>query len=199
MEYKCEAKDYLGRARDRLVEANPEALFYTALELRCGIEARLKEYFDAQAETTKKKRKGWQISKLAKQVEAVFKAREKVIRLVVFDPETNSVISDAFYTPVTSKLQKLGEQLGGYLHASDKKRSKNGQWLAVFREKLNETYRELEFSVSGTLMAPPLEHTKKPGKLFFCLTGDQTKLFPPGKRIGIRFEKYELTKEVGIR
>ena len=191
MEYKCEAKDYLSRARARLAEASPETLFYAALELRCGIEARLKEYFDAQAETTKKKREGWRISKLAKQVESAFKTREKVVRLVVFDPESNSVISEAFYTPVTHKLQKLGEQLGDYLHAPDKKRYENGQWLAVFREKLNETYRELEFAVSGTLMAPPLEHPREAGKSFFCLTGDQTKLFPPGKRIGMRLDIYE--------
>lgn len=191
MEYKCETKDYLRRARARLAEANPEALFYAALELRCGIEARLREYFDAQAETTKKKREGWRISKLAKQVEAAFKTREKVVRLVVLDPELNNVISEAFYTPVTRKLQKLGEQLGDFLHAPDKMRAEDDQWLGVLREKLNETCRELEFAASGTLMAPPLEYPREPGKSFFCLTGDQTKLFPPGKRIGMRLDIYE--------
>src|SRR5947209_18770546 len=133
MEHGFKATDYINRAEARLDEARIESLFYAALELRCGIEARLKEYFDAQARTTKKKREGWQISKLAKQVESAFKSPNQVLRLIVFDTETNQVLSTALYTPVTRKLQKLGEQLGDYLHAPEKKRYENDQWLKEFR------------------------------------------------------------------
>ncbi len=191
MEFGFKASDYLQRAKTRLAENTNESLFYAAFELRCGIEARLKEYFDAQAETTKKKREGWKISKLAKQVESTFKSRERVILLVVFDAETKELISEALYTPVTKMLQKLGEQLGEFLHAPDKQKYKNLKWLEDLKLKTTAASKELEIAVSGKLMAPPLEHPKEPGKTFFCLDGEQTKLFPPGKRVGMKLEQYE--------
>jgi hypothetical protein len=191
VEFGFKASDYLKRAKNRLAENTAESHFYAAFELRCGIEARLKEYFDAQAETTKKKREGWQISKLAKQVETAFKSRERVIRLVVLDAETKELISEAFYTPVTKVLQKLREQLGEFLHAPDKQKYENQKWLEELKLKTALAYKELEFAVSGKLMAPPLEHPREPGKTFFCLEGDQTTLFPPGKRIGMKLEQYE--------
>lgn len=110
--YGVKAKDHLARARARLDEHAPESLFYAALEIRCGIEARLKEYFDAQAETTKKKRQGWQISKLARQVESAFKARNKAIRLIVFDVETKELIKEVLYTPVTRRSRRWARNSG---------------------------------------------------------------------------------------
>lgn len=192
MEYRCGAKDYLDRARVRLSETNPESLFYAALELRFGIEARLKEYFDAQAQTTKMKRDGWKISSLANHVESVFKSRDKALRLTIFDPSTNDEICVVLYTPVTTKLQKLGQRLGDYLHAPDKKHYENRQWLAEFREKLDDTFFRLEFALSGTLLAPPLSHPKNPDNWFFCLTANQTQLFPHGRKIGIRLDTGEI-------
>ena len=104
MVYSIKSVDYLIRARSLLDSSDKAALFYAAFELRCGIEARLKEYFDAQAETTKKKRNGWKIDKLAKQVEAVFNLCDRGLRLVVFDAETNALVATLLYTPVTSQL-----------------------------------------------------------------------------------------------
>lgn len=194
MEYGFKAADYFNRAKARLAEARIESLFYAAFELRCGIEAKLKEYFDAQAQTTRMKREGWQIAKLAKQLESAFKSRDQLLRLVVIDVETNRVLSTALYTPVTRKLQKLGEQLGDYLHAPDRKKYENEQWLTGFRAKLNETYHELEFALSGTLMSPPLEHPQQPGKQFFCLFGDARMLFPSGTRIETRLEHFDINE-----
>jgi hypothetical protein len=195
MSYAVKAKDYLARARARLDENSQESLFYAALEIRCGIEARLKEYFDAQSETTKKKRQGWKIAKLAKQVESAFRTRDKIIRLIVFDSQTSELIKEVLYTLVTRRLQKFGEKLGDYLHSQEQHRLLAETWWSAFRQELEATFEELNFAASGGLLAPPLEHPHKPNETFFCLAGDQRDLLPPGRKIGIRFDHYQITYE----
>jgi len=121
MKYGVRSKDYVSRAKALLNESTHESLIYTALELRAGIEARLKEFFDAQAETTEKKRKGWKISKLAAQVENVINAGEKCVKLTTIDELTNTIIAEVWYTPVLPELRKMAEKLGNYLHSIEKK------------------------------------------------------------------------------
>ena len=150
MVYSIKSVDYLIRARSLLDSSDKAALFYAAFELRCGIEARLKEYFDAQAETTKKKRNGWKIDKLAKQVEAVFNLCDRGLRLVVFDAETNALVATLLYTPVTSQLRKMAERLGGYLHSQNIKELDTNPYWAAMRKHLEMTYQELGFATSGT-------------------------------------------------
>jgi hypothetical protein len=193
LDYSVKASAYVGRARKLLDSNTPEGLIYAALEIRCGVEARLKEYFDAYAETAKRKREGWRIAKLAKQVEEAFKARNKVIRLVIFDAETKELIREIAYTPVTKRLQKLGEKLGDYLHSQEERRLSSEPFWINLRAELEVAYDELKFATSGELMAPPLEHPRNAGQSFFCVEGDQRQLFPSGRKIGMRFEHYEIT------
>jgi len=193
MGYQVRALDYLARAKALLDSGNEPSLFYAAFELRCGIEARLKEYFDAQAETTLKRRAGWQIDKLAKQVESVFElGSNKGYRMTVFDAATNAHISSVMYTPVTAQLQKLGERLGDYLHSQAPNRICEPTFWLKLKHLLALTHEELTFACSGTLMAPPLVHPKNSGERFFCIDGDQRELFPPGKKIGWCYEIYEI-------
>jgi hypothetical protein len=193
MSYGVKASEYLARAQ-HLIGSNAQAsFFYAAFELRCGIEARLKEYFDAQAETTAKRRAGWQIDKLAKQVESVFElGSNKGYRMTVFEPTTEAVISAVIYTPVTRQLQKFGERLGGYLHSQNSNRLDELNFWVDLKKLLGLTAEELAFACSGTLMGPPLVHPQKPGERFFSIDGDQRKLFPAGKQIGWRYEVYEI-------
>lgn len=65
----------------------------------------------------------------------------------------------------------------------------------TFRRDLEVAFDELRFAASGSLLAPPLEHPRDRGQSFFCLEGAQCDLFPPGRRVGIRFEHYEVTYE----
>lgn len=192
MAYSIKSIDYLSRARSRLDALGTENLFYAAFELRCGIEARLKEYLDAQAETTKKKRNGWRIDKLVKQIESIFKLNSKGLKLIVFDPETTNIITTILYTPVTPQLQKMGERLGDYMHSQNTERLDSDVHWTLMRRNLEMTYQELGFATSGTLMAPPLVHPLQEGAHFFCISGDQRNIFPPGKRIGMPYEIYEL-------
>ena len=48
MDYRIHSRDYLQRARKRLDSGTPDALFHAAFELRCGIEARMQQYLEAQ-------------------------------------------------------------------------------------------------------------------------------------------------------
>ena len=193
MVYGIKSVDYLVRARSLLDTKDNAALFYVAFELRCGIEARLKEYFDGQAETTKLKRAGWKIDKLAKQVENVFKLNSnKGLRLEIFDAETNAPITTVLYTPVTPQLRKMAERLGGYLHSQNVKEIDTEPYWAAMRKQLEMTYQELRFATSGVLLAPPLAHPTNKEAHFFCLAGDQTNILPPGKQIGIHWNIYEV-------
>ena len=45
-QYKITSRDYLSRARICLDEGSNRFLFYAAFELRCGIEARMREYLE---------------------------------------------------------------------------------------------------------------------------------------------------------
>jgi len=192
MSYSTKSTAYLARAREMLDVKDNKTLFYAAFELRCGIEARLKEYFDAQAETTKRRRSGWQIDKLVKQVESVFKLNNKGLKIVVFDADTEASIATVLYTPVTPQLQKMGERLGDYLHSQNHERPDTGCFWIEMRKRLEMTYQELGFATSGILLAPPLAHPTNKGETFFCIDGDQRNIFPPGKHIGMRYEIYEV-------
>ena len=80
-EYGLHARDYLARTRACLAKGSPATLFYAAFELRCGIEARLQQYLEAQRENTGKIKQGWRIAKLARHVNRRFKTGDKVVQL----------------------------------------------------------------------------------------------------------------------
>ena len=84
MVYHISSYDYLERARERLAEGSHQALFYAALELRCGIEQRMREYLKAQKQISKKLQKGWRITHLGKNLNKVFKGRNKVVEFTIW-------------------------------------------------------------------------------------------------------------------
>lgn len=155
--YGTRAKDYLTRAEDRLVEGARESLFYAALELRCGIEKRMKQYLEAQVHISKAKKKGWEIAKLGKGIEEAFRTGDQVVEFSIIDAE-DRVLARFLYTPVTSRLQKLGQQLGNYLHATHLPSEPGDSWWAELREKLDETALLLRMATFGELLGAPLIH-----------------------------------------
>jgi len=60
---------YLQRARSQLDSGTCEGLFYAAYELRCGIEARMREYLDGHDHISKGQKEEWKLGKLNKAVE----------------------------------------------------------------------------------------------------------------------------------
>jgi len=113
--YRVSSRDYLSRAKRLLGSHDEASLFYAAFELRCGIEARLQEYFHQAAKITKVKRDLWQIGKLGYEIEKVFDKYEKPIQVRFVHPETGEEFPCS-YTPVTSHVRNIGKKLGDYLH-----------------------------------------------------------------------------------
>ncbi len=154
-EYGLHARDYLGRARACLGETSIRALFWAAFELRCGIEARLQQYLEARRESSAKIKQGWRIAKLARHVDRRFKTGDKVVRLVMQDTDGHPFY-ELVYTPVTSRLQKMGERLGNFLHAQTRYHSPTDRWWSEVRHFLESVAAELDRAVQGNLMGPPL-------------------------------------------
>lgn len=159
MEYRVASRDYLERARLRLAEDGPESLFYAAFELRCGIEARMQEYLEVQDEVSKKKKGGWRIAELGKNVERMFRTGDKIGQFTIKDDKTGNVIKTLYYTPVTSSLRKRAQQLGDLLHASKDHSKMNDAWWRKTNALLSDTCRDLQKATTGTLLGMPLRKT----------------------------------------
>lgn len=138
-----------------------DSLFYAAFEIRCGIEARMQEYLEVQAHVSKRKRQGWQVVKLARNIEDVFQLGEKEAVLRVRDKQTREVIFEARYTPVTKSLQKKAETLGNFLHAAKKYHAPDSPHWKEVRSDLETAVSELEHANSGRLLGPLLLHPNK--------------------------------------
>jgi len=156
MEYSTSSRDYLLRARECLREETPQALFYAALELRCGIGSRMSQYLDVWEHVSKRKKEGWRIADLARGAEEAFRLGNKIVRWAVHDPASGGLLAVFYYTPVTPTLQKHGERLGNYLHSMKRFRKQDDPWWGEFREDLETITAQLELANRGTLLGPPL-------------------------------------------
>jgi len=156
--YGVSSKDYLRRARRCLNTRTLQGLFYAAFELRCGIEARIHEYLDAQETVSKRKKRGWKIAKLARNLEAAFASGEHVIELTIITD--NQRDGTAFYfTPVTANLRRMAERLGDYMHAMQRV-PPSEEWWSAMRDYLEEVFEQLYQANAGTLLAPPIVNAK---------------------------------------
>lgn len=161
MAYGISSRDYLARAKRCLENNDLESLFYAAFEIRCGIEARMQEYLEAQEHISKKKRQGWQVAKLAKNIEDAFRMGEKEAVLRVLDRKSGEVLLEARYTPVKLSLRKKAEMLGNELHAAKNYHAPDSPYWKRLSTRLEEAVGELEHATSGRLLGPPLLHPNK--------------------------------------
>ncbi|NYI02785.1 hypothetical protein [Cupriavidus plantarum] len=156
MKYGVSSRDSLARAVACLEAEGRQHLFYAALELRCGIEARMQEYLSAWEHISAKKKKGWQIQVLGKNIEAEFKTGGKVVRWAIEDDVSGETLVIFYHTPVSRRLQELGSKLGDYLHSLKTSRSDSDPWWDDFRHLLHEATELLRQANVGTLLGPPL-------------------------------------------
>jgi len=156
MEYQVSSREYLYRAKSRLAEGTNESLFYAAFELRCGIEARMQEYLNAWSHISKKKKKGWQIAALGRNIENAFKTGNRIVRWAVLSQETEKLIVSYYYTPVSENIKKAAEELGNYMHSMKIYKNTSDPFWLDFRNKLDDIYKKLLAANTGTLLGPPL-------------------------------------------
>lgn len=151
---------FLERARKQLKcfdDGIPESLFYAALELRMGIEARLFEYIEASRRTKKKSVKpitDFQATKLLKELSKIDpKTADK--QTLIFAIEGSGQGTSLEYTPVTKELASDHGKLGEILHFNFFKNKKH--WY--FKERLKKKnkkeslldYRDFLYKVAGEL------------------------------------------------
>lgn len=153
--YDASARGYLARAQQCLAKGTPKALFYAAFELRCGIEARMQDYLAVQEHVSERKKAGWRIPKLGKDIEAAFSKSDKVARFAITLADRPEIATVLYYTPVTRSLQEKGARLGKLLH-SGSTRDLEDEWWETTRAFLNEVVRELQQATRGTLLGVPL-------------------------------------------
>jgi hypothetical protein len=158
--YFVSSRDYLQRAKMRLAEGTPENLFYAAFELRCGVEVRMQEYLNAQDQISKSLKKGWQIAKLGRNIEQVFKVGDKVVQIIMRRANDKELIQVIYYTPVIKELRDKAESINSYMHSQKKYHHLDSSWWADFRQLLEEVYRLLKIANTGTLLGPPMWNLK---------------------------------------
>jgi hypothetical protein len=156
MGYEINSRDYLRRAKECLDRGDNRFLFYAAFEIRCGVEARMSEYLEVQEHVSKKKKQGWRVAVLAKNIEQAFRTGEKVAILKVVNEETGKLEVDVRYTPVRASLRKRVEKLGNYLHSAKKYYGLDSGYWKKFRQELDDAVIELEWATSGRLLGPIL-------------------------------------------
>jgi hypothetical protein len=171
----------LKRAKKLIRKGDKLSLVYAALELRFGIECRLKEILEPHKQIPEKFKNAYQLNSLNKTVLRYLKINNKIARVVFKHPKKKNKLV-LFYTPVRPVLITIGQKLGNYLHYPPKD-------ITTLKKLLLDGVKELEFSNKGDLMGPPLGKRKE-GKLKTCNMNIQIKnrkkekLFKPFMQMG---------------
>ncbi|MDD5138839.1 MAG: hypothetical protein PHY43_01100 [Verrucomicrobiales bacterium] len=155
MSYDVSSRAYLTRAKLNFDSGNNESLFYAAFELRCGVEARLKEYVVKTKDGVSLRKIPWEIEKLKKILAKSSNIHDKRFVFIFTHPKTKEK-HDVIYNPVSSKLSKIAKALGDYLHSVDQNRVLKPLFFSEFRQLLKQGIQELEIATAGTLIAPPM-------------------------------------------
>lgn len=160
MEYGISSRAYLNRARKQLDENTTEALFYAAFELRCGIESRLLQYWEANKHIHQMKKAGWEIPKIARDLEKAFIRRDKIARIDILDSAGKALRTSLYFTPVTKELEAEGGRIGNLMHCPQSFRASDDPWWNETRQFLEQVYRELQKANKGTLLGIPVLERK---------------------------------------
>ena len=108
----------------------------------------------------RRKRKGWRIVELDKNIETTFREGNKLIKLEFFDSKNKTLLVELLYTPVSKKLIKAGEKIGDLLHSNNHYKTIKEYWFQETKKFLENIYNELEIANRGTLLGPPLYHSE---------------------------------------
>lgn len=181
MNYSVRSRDYLARAKRERSANDTARLFYSAFELRAGVEARPHEYRD---DISKKKRDNtWQVRLLKREVENVVDKYEEPLTIHFRDPETGDRLPFR-YVPIADELKSIAERLGGYLHCLPTINVRRPKFLAELKALVDRGIPLLSEVVSGDLLSPPMWKSEEMSAIFnfdegkmptFLMEGHNTK------------------------
>ena len=157
MTYFTASTDYVDRMKALLDDGSEASLIYAALELRCGVEARLREYIETIDHIPKAQKKDWAVAKLGRSIETAYRTGDKVMTFTITFPADGAQLS-LRYVPVSKRLQDIANRLGDYLHVPKADISEDQVWWEHLRGLLTEGYSLLKLATSGELIGLPLIH-----------------------------------------
>jgi len=147
-----DTENCLKRAQRLFDQGTKISLIYAALELRLGIEYRLKQYLEHYDDIPKKHKETYRLNNLNRTILNHLKVNDKIVR-VTFSNEKLKKPVVFYYTPVRPKLVEIGGRLGAFLHYPIDN-------IKKLKELVAEGIKELSLSNKGTLMGPPLTNIK---------------------------------------
>lgn len=169
MDSPVSAISYLSRAQSLSKSEDKASLIYSALELRCGVEARLQEHASLAIGVAKSQATQWEIKKLAKTIESAFGLGDSF--LIVTLQMGDGRACEFLYAPVSSRLQEIAKRFGVYLHAVPPHRVQDPMFWSELKSMLEEGCRLLELACSSELLRPSIEHG-----LHFALAADDPRI-----------------------
>jgi hypothetical protein len=155
MAYKTSVEDYIERISTLRRTGDDASLLYAALELRCGIEAKLRENVWQLKSANKTQRREYKASKLGKTIEESFKSGDNMMLLSVICEQLNICVQLKYF-PVSSRLQKIHDELGDFLHHPLWKEKEVERWWERLRALVKEGYGELQIAAAGELLVMPV-------------------------------------------
>jgi hypothetical protein len=150
---------YIARIRERLAEPRLEFALYAALELRCAVEGRMKQYLEPLSHIPKAHKKEWSVVKLGRNINSAFKVKEQIATFTICLTDPPEMI-ELRYIPVSSRLQDITNKLGDYLHFPSNENLASPESGEALRAMVHEGLAWLEFAASGELMGVPLINQK---------------------------------------
>lgn len=180
--YQTDARAYLARARQCLIESEHRFLFYAAFELRCCIETRQAGYIAALEFYRGNKVKPWRLRELSGKLRKVWDRPSIASIRFYFDDGWSF---QTYYTPVTKELVMAAEkELGQLLHSVYIDQDEWPAWADERKRALTRIYRDAWLACQGQHLAPPIwdADTREPHP--FCIEG--------GDEVRELFERFEL-------
>lgn len=152
MNYRVGPRDHAMRAQALRRNGERASLIYAALELRCGIEARLQQHASVAIGLSKNQADCWEIKKLGRTIESAFGLGDTM--LLVFLKMGDGRTCQFMYVPVSERLREIGKRCGDYLHAMKSDRVNSEDFWRDLRSMVTEGCGLLEMACSSEILRP---------------------------------------------
>jgi hypothetical protein len=144
------------RAEALFLTRDDASLIYCALELRLGVESRMRGYLEPLSHITKAHKKEWAVSKLGKNVKEAFKIEDKISCFTIQNHSGSGGTLTLRYIPIARRLQDLTAKVGDYLHHPGFNKLSNQAERQNLRALLDEALDWLHYANSGEFIGAPL-------------------------------------------
>ncbi len=154
----------------------------------------MREYLKHQKNVSEKRKKGWKLAVLAKDIERTFKKGHKEAIFTLTLPSGESI--KLTYTPVTPELRSIVEKFGNYLHALKESEMEKDNFWEDFKILIERGLELLDYSVKGSLLGVPLKDKNNRVAIFAIISEEERELaerFLAEERITMHVDYRELS------